>query len=86
MNTWMTEAARLMRQRAPELSDAHAGDIAQDLQRAWPDNAPALAVAKFLREVPANWKGKRQLPEVAAAHYRARSRRSAIRRRRARLK
>lgn len=58
MNKWMAEAARLMRQRAPELSEAHANDIAKDLWKAWPSNTPAIAVAKFLREVPVDWKAK----------------------------
>jgi len=68
MNKWMTEAARLMRQRAPDLTDAHASDIARDLYRTWPDNVPAIAVAKFCREVPVDWTGKRDLLEAVVAH------------------
>ena len=58
MNKWMAEAARLMRERAPLLTDAHASDIAKDLWKAWPSNTPVIAVAKFLREVPLDWKTK----------------------------
>lgn len=67
MNNWMTEAARLMRQRAPDLTEAHASDIAKDLQRAWPDNTPAIAVAKFFREVPVDWKAKKQEPAACVS-------------------
>lgn len=65
MNKWMAEAERLMRQRAPLLTDAHASDIATDLPRAWPDNAPGVAVAKFLREVPVDWKRSVELAQEA---------------------
>ena len=58
MNNWMTEAARLTLARAPLLSDELVREIAGDLYRAWPDNAPAVAVAKFFRAVPADWKTK----------------------------
>ena len=59
MNKWMTEAASLMRQRAPDLTESHAIDIAKDLWKAWPSNTPAIAVAKFCRELPVDWKAAR---------------------------
>jgi len=65
MNKWMTEAAGLLQQRAPMLTDVHASDISRDLHRAWPTDAPAVAVAKFCREVPVDWKTKPK-KEVAA--------------------
>ncbi|HET7794283.1 MAG TPA: hypothetical protein VFL64_12950 [Rhizobacter sp.] len=55
MNDWMSEAERLVRQRAPLLSVEHARDLADDLYRAWPDNTPAEAVAKFFRVMPRDW-------------------------------
>ncbi|MGY4829264.1 hypothetical protein ACVNIS_11850 [Sphaerotilaceae bacterium SBD11-9] len=55
MNDWMAEAERLVRQRAPLLSVEHARDLADDLYRAWPDNTPAEAVAKFFRVMPRGW-------------------------------
>lgn len=68
MKSWTAVAEHLTRQRAPLLSDELVREIARDLYRAWPDNAPAVAVAKFFREVPMGWKAKKQEPEVAAAH------------------
>lgn len=56
MKNWMTEAARHTLRRAPLLTADHAREIAGDLYRAWPNDTPAVAVAKFFRAVPTDWK------------------------------
>jgi hypothetical protein len=71
---WIAEAMELCQRRAPGLSDGHALDLADDLYRAWPDDEPAEAVAKFFFVMPNGWKGStlpaltliepRQLPTV----------------------
>jgi hypothetical protein len=65
MREWMAEAERLARQRAPLLTVEHARDLADDLYRAWPDNTPSEAVAKFFRVMPSGWNA---LPPQAANH------------------
>jgi hypothetical protein len=61
---WIAEAMELAQQRAPGLDDEHAADLADDLQRAWPDSTPAAAVDKFFAiVVPLGWK----LEKAAAA-------------------
>lgn len=61
MNEWLTQAARLLKARAPLLIDKHAEEIAFDLYVAWPDDKPAIALAKFFREVPLDWKAAPEL-------------------------
>lgn len=63
MDWWIAEAMELAQQRAPLLDDSHAEDLADDLQRAWPVDTPAEAVAKFFSVMPPGWK--------AAPRYRA---------------
>lgn len=63
MDWWIAEAMKLAQQRAPGLDDEHAEDLADDLQRAWPDDEPAVAVAKFFRIMPPGWKA---IPAQAA--------------------
>ena len=55
MDWWIAEAMELAQQRAPLLDDSHAEDLADDLQRAWPDDTPAEAVATF-SVMPPGWK------------------------------
>lgn len=55
MNHWMKEAECLLRERAPLLTEAHARELADDLYRAWPEDPPQLAIAKFFHEVPRGW-------------------------------
>lgn len=56
MDEWLKETARLLKVWAPLLTDNHADEIAHDLYVAWPDDTPSIALAKFLREVPVDWK------------------------------
>jgi len=66
MNKWMNEAARFLIARAPLLSDHHADEIARDLYVAWPDDTPRVALAKFLRDVPIDWRQPRVDEKLAA--------------------
>jgi hypothetical protein len=54
-------AIQLSTGQRPLLDDAGALDIAKDLYVAWPDDIPATALRKFLREVPVDWNGMPQL-------------------------
>lgn len=56
MERWIAEAMVLAQRRAPGLDDTHAADLADDLCRAWPDDEPAVAVAKFFSLMPPGWK------------------------------
>ena len=67
MDWWIAEAMELAQQRAPLLDDSHAEDLADDLQRAWPDDTPAEAVAKFFSVMPPGWKAR---PSVVTASRR----------------
>jgi len=59
MNTWINEAAFQAKLHAPQLTDEHALDLADDLYRqcaatesTW---SPAKAVAWFFAFMPAGW-------------------------------
>ncbi|MGY4828205.1 hypothetical protein ACVNIS_06485 [Sphaerotilaceae bacterium SBD11-9] len=54
---WLSEAARLAKQRAPQMTDQHAQEMAGDLYRAWPERSPGAAVALFFAFLPPGWKG-----------------------------
>lgn len=56
MDEWLKQAAQLLKERAPLLTDKHADEIACDLYVAWSDDTPSVAIAKFFREVPVEWK------------------------------
>jgi hypothetical protein len=65
MNNWMDEAARLLKARAPLLTDKHASELAGDLYSSWPDDTPTLALTKFFRDTPIDWKRPVELAEAA---------------------
>lgn len=55
MNEWLEQAAAGLKAWAPLLTETDALEIAKDLYVAWPDDTPAVALRKFLREVPVDW-------------------------------
>ena len=55
MDWWKATVMDLAQQRAPLMTDEHAQDLADDLYRAWPDETPGQAVAKFFRVMPPDW-------------------------------
>lgn len=64
MEWWKATAMELLQARAPQLTDEHALDLADDLSRTWPDGTPAEAVQKFFAVMPQGWNAA---PEVETA-------------------
>jgi hypothetical protein len=62
MNEWLEQAAKGLKAWAPLLDDEGAIDIAKDLYAVWPYDTPAVALRKFLREIPVDWSA---MPELA---------------------
>lgn len=61
MDEWLDEMARLLKAWAPLLTDYHADEIARELFTAWPNDTPRIALAKFLREIPVDWKAEQRV-------------------------
>jgi len=66
MSDWIAEAERLAGSRAPLLTEEHARDLADDLQRAWPERSPAEAVGYFFAFMPPGWNSSQQHQQLAA--------------------
>lgn len=66
MDEWLKESAQLLKRWAPLLTNHHADEIARDLYVAWPEDTPRIALAKFLREVPVDWKAPAQAAAMAS--------------------
>lgn len=52
---WIAEAMELLQARAPEMSDELALDTANNIQAAWPDVEPPLAVLRYFDSMPLAW-------------------------------